>query len=78
MHTPHLFCFSFELMFSLTHVLSVRYFQLKTVDQHLKVAFSRVLRHTKKNPSNPKDKSTSIRYLRGAGPHHLGQKGKEP
>ncbi|XP_042563569.1 transcriptional regulator QRICH1 isoform X2 [Clupea harengus] len=53
---------------------NTKYFQLKTVDQHLKVAFSRVLRHTKKNPSNPKDKSTSIRYLRGAGPHHLGQK----
>ncbi|XP_076132083.1 transcriptional regulator QRICH1-like isoform X2 [Alosa pseudoharengus] len=54
---------------------NTKYFQLKTVDQHMKVAFSKVLRHTKKNPSNPKDKSTSIRYLKGAGPHHLGQKG---
>ncbi|XP_076132081.1 transcriptional regulator QRICH1-like isoform X1 [Alosa pseudoharengus] len=53
---------------------NTKYFQLKTVDQHMKVAFSKVLRHTKKNPSNPKDKSTSIRYLKGAGPHHLGQK----
>ncbi|XP_063064879.1 transcriptional regulator QRICH1-like isoform X5 [Engraulis encrasicolus] len=53
---------------------NTKYFHLKTVDQHLKLAFSKVLRHTKKNPSNPKDKSTSIRYLRGAGPQHLGQK----
>ncbi|KAL2103489.1 hypothetical protein ACEWY4_000357 [Coilia grayii] len=53
---------------------NTKYFQLKTVEQHMKVAFSKVLRHTKKNPSNPKDKSTSIRYLKGAGPHHLGQK----
>lgn len=43
----------------------------------MKVAFSKVLRHTKKNPTNPKDKSTSIRYLKGVGPHHVGQKGKE-
>lgn len=55
---------------------SHRYFQLKTVDQHMKVAFSKVLRHTKKNPSNPKDKSTSIRYLKGVGLHHVGQKGR--
>ncbi|XP_063064878.1 transcriptional regulator QRICH1-like isoform X4 [Engraulis encrasicolus] len=55
---------------------NTKYFHLKTVDQHLKLAFSKVLRHTKKNPSNPKDKSTSIRYLRGAGPQHLGQKGR--
>ncbi|MGH0177463.1 UNVERIFIED_CONTAM: hypothetical protein FKN15_012109 [Acipenser sinensis] len=49
---------------------NTKYFLLKTVDQHMKVAFSKVLRHTKKNPSNPKDKSTSIRYLKGAGMHH--------
>lgn len=42
----------------------------------MKVAFSKVLRHTKKNPTNPKDKSTSIRYLKGVGSHHVGQKGK--
>lgn len=53
-----------------------RYFQLTTVEQHMKVAFSKVLRHTKKNPSNHKDKSTTIRYLKGSGPHHLGQKGE--
>ncbi|XP_023675053.2 transcriptional regulator QRICH1 isoform X2 [Paramormyrops kingsleyae] len=53
---------------------NTKYFQLKTVEQHMKVAFSKVLRHTKKNPSNPKDKSTSIRYLKGVGLHHVGQK----
>lgn len=42
----------------------------------MKVAFSKVLRHTKKNPTNPKDKSTSIRYLKGVGSHHVGQKGE--
>uniref|UniRef100_A0A8C8HG27 DUF3504 domain-containing protein n=1 Tax=Oncorhynchus tshawytscha TaxID=74940 RepID=A0A8C8HG27_ONCTS len=56
---------------------NTKYFRLTTVEQHMKVAFSKVLRHTKKNPSNPKDKSTSIRYLKGHGPlgtHHAGQK----
>ncbi|XP_039529393.1 glutamine-rich protein 1 isoform X2 [Pimephales promelas] len=53
---------------------NTKYFHLTTVEQHLKVAFSKVLRHTKKNPTNPKDKSTSIRYLKGVGPHHVGQK----
>ncbi|XP_030633400.1 transcriptional regulator QRICH1 isoform X2 [Chanos chanos] len=53
---------------------NTKYFHLTTVEQHMKVAFSKVLRHTKKNPSNPKDKSTSIRYLKGVGPHHIGQK----
>ncbi|XP_028681204.1 transcriptional regulator QRICH1-like [Erpetoichthys calabaricus] len=53
---------------------NTKYFLLKTVDQHMKVAFSKVLRHTKKNPSNPKDKSTSIRYLKGVSMHHVGQK----
>lgn len=53
-----------------------RYFHLTTVEQHMKVAFSKVLRHTKKNPTNPKDKSTSIRYLKGVGSHHVGQKGE--
>uniref|UniRef100_A0A6Q2X0D9 DUF3504 domain-containing protein n=1 Tax=Esox lucius TaxID=8010 RepID=A0A6Q2X0D9_ESOLU len=56
---------------------NTKYFHLTTVEQHMKVAFSKVLRHTKKNPSNPKDKSTSIRYLKAYGPlgaHHAGQK----
>uniref|UniRef100_A0A8C5H4B0 Glutamine-rich protein 1-like n=1 Tax=Gouania willdenowi TaxID=441366 RepID=A0A8C5H4B0_GOUWI len=43
---------------------NTKYFHLKTVAQHLKVAFSKVLRHTRKSPNNPKDKSTSIRYLK--------------
>ncbi|XP_036434609.1 glutamine-rich protein 1-like isoform X3 [Colossoma macropomum] len=53
---------------------NTKFFQLKTVDQHLKVAFTKVLRHTKKNPSNPKDRSTSIRYLKGIGQYQVGQK----
>lgn len=52
---------------------NTKYFQLKTVEQHLKVAFSRVLRHTRKSPNNPKDKSTSIRYLKTA-ERFIGQK----
>ncbi|XP_041945774.1 glutamine-rich protein 1-like isoform X1 [Alosa sapidissima] len=61
------------LLFTLMY-FNTKYFQLTTVEQHMKVAFSKVLRHTKKNPSNHKDKSTTIRYLKGSGPHHLGQK----
>lgn len=56
-------------------LLFYRYFHLKTVDQHLKVAFSKVLRHTRKSPNNPKDKSTSIRYLKST-ERFIGQKGK--
>lgn len=52
---------------------NTKYFHLKTIDQHLKVAFSRVLRHTRKSPNNPKDKSTSIRYLK-ATERFIGQK----
>uniref|UniRef100_A0A3P8X6H9 Glutamine rich 1 n=1 Tax=Cynoglossus semilaevis TaxID=244447 RepID=A0A3P8X6H9_CYNSE len=43
---------------------NTKYFHLKTVEQHLKVGFSKVLRHTRKSPNNPKDKTTSIRYLK--------------
>lgn len=46
-----------------------------TPEQHLKVAFTKVLRHTRKNPTNSKDKATSIRLLKGQGPHSAGQKG---
>lgn len=53
---------------------NTKYFLLKTVDQHMKLAFSKVLRQTKKSPSNPKDKSTSIRYLKALGIHQTGQK----
>uniref|UniRef100_A0A3B5LAI7 Uncharacterized protein n=1 Tax=Xiphophorus couchianus TaxID=32473 RepID=A0A3B5LAI7_9TELE len=52
---------------------NTKYFHLKTVDQHLKLAFSKVLRHTRKSPNNPKDKSTSIRYLKSA-ERFIGQK----
>ncbi|XP_063797192.1 transcriptional regulator QRICH1 isoform X2 [Pseudophryne corroboree] len=52
---------------------NTKYFLLKTVDQHMRLAFSKVLRQTKKNPSNPKDKSTSIRYLKAHGIHQTGQ-----
>ncbi|XP_040264613.1 glutamine-rich protein 1 isoform X1 [Bufo bufo] len=52
---------------------NTKYFLLKTVDQHMRLAFSKVLRQTKKNPSNPKDKSTSIRYLKALGIHQTGQ-----
>lgn len=41
----------------------------------MKAAFSKVLRHTRKSPNNPKDKSTSIRYLK-ATERFIGQKGK--
>lgn len=73
------FCLLDVCVFVLNDSLSCRYFRLTTVEQHMKVAFSKVLRHTKKNPSNPKDKSTSIRYLKGhgsLGTHHAGQKGE--
>ncbi|KAM3872633.1 transcriptional regulator QRICH1-like [Diretmus argenteus] len=52
---------------------NTKYFQLRTVEQHLKVAFSKVLRHTRKSPNNPKDKSTSIRYLKST-ERFIGQK----
>ncbi|XP_048462238.1 transcriptional regulator QRICH1-like isoform X2 [Rhincodon typus] len=53
---------------------NTKYFLLKTVEQHTKLAFSKVVRQTKKNPLNPKDKSTSIRYLKALGLHQTGQK----
>uniref|UniRef100_A0A665SXV1 Uncharacterized protein n=1 Tax=Echeneis naucrates TaxID=173247 RepID=A0A665SXV1_ECHNA len=52
---------------------NTKYFTLKTVEQHLKLAFSKVLRHTRKSPNNPKDKSTSIRYLKSS-ERYIGQK----
>uniref|UniRef100_UPI00398E96C0 transcriptional regulator QRICH1-like isoform X2 n=1 Tax=Pristiophorus japonicus TaxID=55135 RepID=UPI00398E96C0 len=53
---------------------NTKYFLLKCVEQHMKLAFSKVVRQTKKNPVNPKDKSTSIRYLKALGLHQTGQK----
>lgn len=48
---------------------SHRCFRLLTLEQHLKVAFSKVLRHTRKNPTNAKDKATTIRLLKGQSSH---------
>uniref|UniRef100_A0A665TMS5 Glutamine-rich protein 1-like n=1 Tax=Echeneis naucrates TaxID=173247 RepID=A0A665TMS5_ECHNA len=56
---------------------NTKYFRLITPEQHLKVAFSKVLRHTRKNPTNAKDKATSIRLLKGQGPHNAAQKGSD-
>ncbi|XP_029948226.1 transcriptional regulator QRICH1 isoform X2 [Salarias fasciatus] len=53
---------------------NTKYFRLITPEQHLKVAFSKVLRHTRKNPANAKDKATSIRLLKGQGPNSAVQK----
>ncbi|XP_066499225.1 transcriptional regulator QRICH1-like [Hoplias malabaricus] len=53
---------------------NTKYFLFKTVDEHLKVAFTRVLRHTKKSSVNPKDRNTCIRYLKGIGQYQVGQK----
>ncbi|TWW62079.1 Glutamine-rich protein 1 [Takifugu flavidus] len=54
---------------------NTKYFRLTTPEQHLKVAFTKVLRHTRKNPTNAKDKTTSIRLLKGQ--HGAGQKGTD-
>ncbi|KAK1902254.1 Glutamine-rich protein 1 [Dissostichus eleginoides] len=56
---------------------NTKHFQLMTAEQHMKVAFSKVLRHTRKNPANAKDKATSIRLLKGQGPQSAGQKGAQ-
>ncbi|CAK6955478.1 transcriptional regulator QRICH1-like isoform X2 [Scomber scombrus] len=56
---------------------NTKYFRLITPEQHMKVAFSKVLRHTRKNPTNAKDKATSIRLLKGQSPHNAGQKGTD-
>ncbi|KAK5872462.1 hypothetical protein PBY51_013164 [Eleginops maclovinus] len=56
---------------------NTKHFQLMTAEQHMQVAFSKVLRHTRKNPANAKDKATSIRLLKGQGPQSAGQKGTD-
>ncbi|XP_029287131.1 glutamine-rich protein 1-like isoform X2 [Cottoperca gobio] len=56
---------------------NTKHFHLMTPEQHMKVAFSKVLRHTRKNPANAKDKATSIRLLKGQGPQSAGQKGTD-
>ncbi|KAM3622146.1 uncharacterized protein V6R79_020863 [Siganus canaliculatus] len=57
---------------------NTKHFRLTTVEQHLKIAFTKVLRHTRKNPTNVKDKATSIRLLKAQGQHSTGQKGAYP
>ncbi|XP_068171868.1 transcriptional regulator QRICH1-like [Antennarius striatus] len=56
---------------------NTKHFRLMTPEQHLKVAFTKVVRHTRKNPANTKDKATSIRLLKGQGPHSAGPKGMD-
>ncbi|XP_017271396.1 glutamine-rich protein 1 [Kryptolebias marmoratus] len=56
---------------------NTKYFHLITPEQHMKVAFSKVLRHTRKNPTNTKDKATSIRFLKVQSQHSAGQKGTD-
>ncbi|XP_028431068.1 glutamine-rich protein 1 isoform X2 [Perca flavescens] len=56
---------------------NTKHFHLTTPEQHMKVAFSKVLRHTRKNPANAKDKATSIRLLKGQGPQSAAQNGSQ-
>ncbi|XP_051889737.1 transcriptional regulator QRICH1-like isoform X1 [Pristis pectinata] len=61
------------LLYTLMY-FNTKYFMLKTVEQHSKLAFSKVLKQMKKNPGNSKDKCSSIRYLRLYGQLQAGQK----
>uniref|UniRef100_A0AAV2M7K5 DUF3504 domain-containing protein n=1 Tax=Knipowitschia caucasica TaxID=637954 RepID=A0AAV2M7K5_KNICA len=56
---------------------NTKYFRLITPEQHMKVAFSKVLRHARKNPGNSKDKTTSVRLLKGPGLITPGAKGSD-
>nr|XP_020442353.1 glutamine-rich protein 1-like [Monopterus albus]XP_020442354.1 glutamine-rich protein 1-like [Monopterus albus]XP_020442355.1 glutamine-rich protein 1-like [Monopterus albus] len=56
---------------------NTKFFGLITPEEHMKVAFSKVLRHTRKNPANVKDKASSIRLLKSQGSHSVGQKGTD-
>ncbi|XP_072308398.1 transcriptional regulator QRICH1-like [Eucyclogobius newberryi] len=56
---------------------NTKYFHLIKPEQHMKVAFSKVLRHARKNPGNSKDKATSIRLLKGPGLTSPGAKGSD-
>ncbi|MEQ2220186.1 hypothetical protein ILYODFUR_002772 [Ilyodon furcidens] len=56
---------------------NTKYFRLITPEHHMKVAFSKVLRHSRKNPTNAKDKATSIRLLKVQSQHSSGQKGAQ-
>uniref|UniRef100_A0A4W3J3P8 Glutamine-rich protein 1-like n=1 Tax=Callorhinchus milii TaxID=7868 RepID=A0A4W3J3P8_CALMI len=61
------------LLYTLMY-FNTKYFLLKTVEQHSKLAFSKVLKQIKKSPGNSKDKCASIRYLRLYGQLQAGQK----
>ncbi|XP_034022408.1 glutamine-rich protein 1-like [Thalassophryne amazonica] len=54
---------------------NTKYFHLITPEQHMKVAFSKVLRNCKKNLSSTKEKTTSIRLLKPQIPQSAVQKG---
>uniref|UniRef100_A0A3Q3XCJ1 Uncharacterized protein n=1 Tax=Mola mola TaxID=94237 RepID=A0A3Q3XCJ1_MOLML len=56
---------------------NTKHFHLTTPEQHMKVAFTKVLRHTRKNPTTAKDKATSIRLLKGQSLHSAAQKGAQ-
>lgn len=56
---------------------NTKYFHLITPEQHMKVAFSKVLRHARKNAGNSKDKATSIRLLKGPGLINPAAKGSD-
>ncbi|XP_015259688.1 PREDICTED: glutamine-rich protein 1-like [Cyprinodon variegatus] len=56
---------------------NTKYFRLITPEHHMRVAFSKVLRHSRKNPTNAKDKATSIRLLKVQSQHSSGQKGTD-
>ncbi|XP_043821381.1 transcriptional regulator QRICH1-like isoform X2 [Dromiciops gliroides] len=51
------------LLFTLMY-FNTKYFILKTVEQHSQLAFSKVLKQTRKNAGVGKDKSPTVRFLR--------------
>ncbi|XP_067420454.1 transcriptional regulator QRICH1-like isoform X2 [Emydura macquarii macquarii] len=51
------------LLFTLMY-FNTKYFILKTVEQHAKLAFSKILKQTRKNTGIGKDKCSTIRLLR--------------
>lgn len=64
------------LLFTLMY-FNTKYFMLKTVEQHSQLAFSKILKQTRKNPGNGKDKYSTVRFLRLYGQIQVGQKALE-
>uniref|UniRef100_A0A8C8RV07 Uncharacterized protein n=1 Tax=Pelusios castaneus TaxID=367368 RepID=A0A8C8RV07_9SAUR len=62
------------LLFTLMY-FNTKYFILKTVEQHAKLAFSKILKQTRKNTGIGKDKFSIIRLLRLYGQILAGRKG---